>query len=93
MKYLYECCRCGFCCLYEPCPIAKSMYGEDIEQCPALYYYVDSDKAVCLIAGVVPVGDGCCIKARAYKDGIEYDFASLPPELKIREAQKLRKGK
>jgi len=33
---------------------------------------------------LIPVGEGYCIKARAYKDGIEYDFAALPDQLKRR---------
>jgi hypothetical protein len=28
------------------------------------------------------IGKGCCIKARAYKNGKEYDFASLPEAVK-----------
>jgi len=37
------------------------------------------------------IGKGCCIKARAFKDGIEYDFASLPAEVKQKLVQSLRK--
>ena len=87
MKYPNKCCRCGFCCLHEQCPISLQIHGR-AEICPALLF--DGDVAVCLLAGLVPIGDGCCIKARAFKDGVQYDFASLPAEVKIREAQKLK---
>jgi len=91
MKYPNLCCRCGFCCLHELCPVAKALYG-DLVFCPALSF--DGVVAICSLAGkVVPVGDGCCIKARAYKDGVEYDFASLDPSLKVRAAQDLLKRK
>jgi len=37
------------------------------------------------------IGQGCCIKARAYAQGVEYDFATLPAEIKKSLAQKRRK--
>ena len=86
-KYPNECCRCGYCCLYVTCPIGQVMYG-DGRPCPALSF--ENNTASCELAGIVPVGDGCCIKARAYKDGKEYDFDSLPPSLKMLTAQSLR---
>ena len=68
----------------------------DIEKhdpCPALKF--EGEVATCILATLlispIPVGEGCCIKARAYKNGVEYDFASLPPELKRRAAQDRRK--
>jgi len=91
MKYPNPCCRCGFCCLSETCPTGQEIhkiekYGRT---CPALYF--NGTQAGCTLAGVyVSVGDGCCIKARAFKDGKQYDFASLPPELKKRAAFDLR---
>jgi len=36
------------------------------------------------------VGQGCCIKARAIKDDVEHDFASLPEELKVWCVRKTR---
>lgn len=81
------CCRCGFCCLSTMCPIGEALYGKQ-KWCPALSF--DGFVATCAIADyLVPIGDGCCIKARAYKDGKEYDFASLPPELKRRAVRDL----
>ena len=88
MKYLYKCCRCGFCCLNSLCPIAVMKYGRNHKVCPALKF--KGEIAICKLAGIVPVGDGCCIKARAYKNGIEYDFASLPPAIKIKASQELK---
>jgi hypothetical protein len=47
--------------------------------------------AECALAGsVVPVGDGCCIKARAYKGGRVFDFASMEPILKFIAAKQLK---
>lgn len=91
--YPNPCCRCGFCCLSETCPIGQKIYeiGKHEGLCPALYF--DKDQAGCTLAGVyVPIEDGCCIKARAFRDGKEYDFASLPVELKKRAARDLRIG-
>ena len=85
MKFQYECCRCGFCCIAIQCPISIRIYGLQ-SICPALSF--DNSIAICEHAGIlVPIGDGCCIKARAFKDGSEYDFASLPIEMKLRVAQ------
>lgn len=86
-KYPNECCRCGYCCLHVTCPIGQAIYRNS-RPCPALLF--ENDTASCELAGIVPVGDGCCIKARAYKDGVEYDFASLPSSLKILAAKSLR---
>jgi len=83
MNYAHECCRCGFCCLHEICPIGMALFGT-AKPCEGLSF--DGDIATCSAAGIVPVGDGCCIQARAFKDGVEYDFASLPPELKWQAA-------
>ena len=88
MKFPNKCCQCGFCCLVEQCPISIEIYGSK-KTCPALTF--QNDKAICKHIDIVPIGDGCCIKARAYKNGIKYDFALLPKELKINAAQNLRK--
>lgn len=84
--YEHKCCRCGFCCLSENCITSQIVYGipKHGVLCPALH--IDEKETACLLAEPDPVsmgiGAGCCIKARAYRNGIEYDFASLPDELK-----------
>ncbi len=89
MEYPYECCRCGFCCLSETCPIGREFFGVCVGRCPALSF--NGDEATCAIAPeYVPVGDGCCISARCFKDGQVYDFASLSSEMKKRLAQNLK---
>lgn len=90
MKFPNKCCRCGFCCLHEQCPISIELHGKK-DICPVLSF--NGETAVCGLAMIVPIGDGCCIKARAYKDNIEYDFASLPSIMKIGVAQDLKKSK
>lgn len=85
--YPYKCCRCGFCCLHTTCVVGQAVYGP-VQPCPALSF--TDDIASCKLAGTVPVGDGCCIAARAYKNGAEYDFAALPPELKCIVARDLK---
>jgi len=93
MKYPNKCTRCGFCCLSETCPTGMDVYGiEKHERCPALTF--EKNKATCrlAIAGLVPIGDGCCISARAIKDGQVYDFASLSKELKINAVRSVRGG-
>ena len=91
--YPNPCCRCGFCCLSETCPIGMDVYGiEKNIRCPALRF--ERNKATCLLVApsLVPVGDGCCIAARAFKDGVQYDFASLPKELKFNAVQSKKEG-
>jgi hypothetical protein len=39
------------------------------------------------------IGVGCCVSARLYSRGTEFDFASLPDELKIRAVRQIREGK
>lgn len=88
MKFPYECTRCGLCCLMELCQIAIA--DGYTKACPHLYF--DGDKADCYLAGIIiPIGDGCCIKARAYKDGVEYDFAALSKEMKIKAVKQIRR--
>lgn len=89
-EYPNKCCRCGLCCLAETCPIGQEFHGiEKKQSCPSLSF--DGEQAECKLAGLVPIGDGCCIKARAYKDGVEYNFADLPDELKYRAVRDMRK--
>ena len=92
MKYPNPCCRCGFCCLSETCPVGMEVYGIlKIDKCPALSF--EDNIATCLLSMLVPTGDGCCIRARAFKDGQQYDFATLPVAFKLGAAKHLRKEK
>ena len=97
MTYPNKCVRCGFCCLSEACPVAMQYFGiQKQTKCPALTW--NGVEAVCGIINafsnlIMGVGAGCCIKARCYKSGVEYDFASLPGELKIILAQGLKEEK
>ncbi len=91
-----ECCRCGFCCIVETCPVAQFMYNIDkAYPCPELDYDPETMVATCRLNGKtnVGVGTGCCMAARCFRDGIQYDFASLPPELKKNVALADWKGK
>jgi len=90
MKFEHPCSRCGFCCLMETCPIGQQVYGvAKHAQCPGLSF--TGDTAACALAGVlVPIGDGCCIKARAIRNGVTYDFAALSPEVKTKCVQAAR---
>ena len=93
-KYPNKCVRCGFCCLAETCPTGMDVYGIDKHtKCPALRFE-RNNTATCLLvhAKLVPIGDGCCIKARAFKDGQVYDFAGLPRKLKKNVVQSVREG-
>jgi len=85
MKYPNKCCRCGFCCIVTVCPIGEAVYGEDIERCPALSFD-KSQTAFCELTkkNLIPIGDGCCISAKAFKDGKQYDYASLSKEIKYK---------
>ena len=49
-----------------------------------------SRKKKSILMEMMGVGKGCCIKARAFKDGVEYDFASLPKELKFHVVKGVR---
>jgi hypothetical protein len=83
--YPFPCCRCGFCCLSETCPVGQATYGVGKHDlCPGLSF--QGQKATCAIAltnpEIIGVGAGCCIKARAIRGGVAYNFASLPIWLK-----------
>lgn len=80
MKFPNPCCQCGFCCLITQCPIGGAFYGKH-KICPGLSFD-EMGLAACNLAGLVPVGDGCCISARAFKEGKAYDYAGLPRENK-----------
>jgi hypothetical protein len=62
----------------------------DGKVCTALSFEANGD-AVCALVdqGFIPIGDGCCISARAIRNGIEWDFAGLPPETKRELARKI----
>ena len=89
MEYEKECCRCGMCCLSEPCPISRDYFHiTKYEKCSALTF--DNDGAICNLVAifgkeVLGIGAGCCIKARAFKkDGEQFDFATLSDDMKLR---------
>ena len=103
-KYPQKCCRCGMCCLVETCPVGMKIYDIDkYKLCPGLYF--EGNKAICglskyfieqaridkkVVEEVMGFNVGCCIKARVYKDGIEYNFADLDPDIKISIAQRTK---
>jgi len=99
MKYPNECCQCGFCCLSENCPISVFLF--DIpkygEVCPALSFN-KKGTSYCRMLEVLDeaeffgIGDGCCIKARAYIQGVEITFADMPPTMKFLAVKQKRKG-
>lgn len=89
-KYPHSCCRCGFCCLTEQCPISIKMFGKK-NLCPSLSF--TGTEAACGLPELVPFGDGCCMLARCYSRGQCYLFASLKKEIKISIAQSLKAGK
>lgn len=81
----HKCVRCGFCCLVKPCPMIR----KGIKECPHLTFH--GDEAECGLAPtIVPVGDGCCIKAKAYRRGVAYDFAAMPKWKKIIASRQFR---
>ncbi len=93
-EFPHPCCQCGFCCMVEICPKGKEcgaysifMGEEDFNICNCLIFDMVENKFTCALVEELGekdlgIGEGCCIKARAYKDGKEFDFASLPPEMK-----------
>jgi hypothetical protein len=74
------------------CEIGQLVFGiAKDERCHALVF--TGETAECKLAPyAVPVGDGCCIKARAYKDRECFDFASLPVDFKRRAVRQMREG-
>lgn len=84
------CTRCGMCCLVETCPIGCHHFSiEKDAPCPALSF--EDDVASCSLP-VVPTGDGCCIDGKAYCNGVEFDFAALPAEMKVKAVRQLKGG-
>jgi len=63
------------------------LLAQETISCPMLTF--TEDIAKCGLAGfIVPIGDGCCIKARAFHGDEVYDFAALPKQAKRDLAQK-----
>ena len=95
--YPNKCCRCGMCCLNETCPIGQNYYTvKKTDKCPGLSF--ENDFAFCLLVGIfsdlmLGIGQGCCIKARVFKDGVQYDFASLTKEFKQIAVNQIRREK
>ena len=89
MRFPNKCVRCGFCCIAECCHVGQLVHNiGKYDDCPSLSFDENGVASCDLVEkNLVPVDDGCCIKARAFKDGSEYDFASLPIEMKLRVAQ------
>lgn len=86
MNFPHECARCGFCCLAQLCPAMRQGAAR-----PCTHLSFNGDEANCHLAPlIVPVGDGCCIKARAYRKGEEFDFAGLPKWQKIMAVRQSR---
>jgi len=93
MNYPHKCVRCGFCCLSTTCIAGQAYHGiGELDRCPSLRFNRQGRAKCSLVKrGLVPVGDGCCIKARAYRHGVEYDFAALPAKLKRRAVADARR--
>ena len=106
MEYSNPCARCGFCCVSEVCPIGQDFMGIGKQgPCPVLRF--DGALAVCKLSELAlsvgcpqaqvfaafGFGSGCCISARAFKDGAVYDFAGLPAEVKRRVVRQVRDQK
>jgi hypothetical protein len=76
------------------CPIGQQVYGvfKTGVRCPGLSFENGIASCALVKLDLVPIGDGCCISARVFKDGVEYDFAALPGNMKIRIAQMILNG-
>jgi len=90
-EYPHKCCRCGLCCLSTTCVVGMKLFKIDAKTpCPALSFF--GNVATCSIAkSFVPVGDGCCMKGRVYRNGVKFDFAPLPNTFKYVAAQQVRR--
>ena len=96
-RFPNPCCQCGMCCLSTTCIIGQTVFNIPADEpCHALQFEgVEEVNAVCRLAeqGIVPTGDGCCIKARAYNEQGEcIDFSSLSPKLKKEAVRQIREG-
>jgi len=88
MEYKQECCRCGFCCVVEVCPLGIKL-GVPATDHPCRLLAYEGGEAVCVAVDVCPtlapifgIGVGCCIDATAIKSGRAFDFAELPASTK-----------
>ena len=82
--------------MVETCPAGRSTFKvAKNTPCPAFEYNVESMTATCTIAKdvFIGIGAGCCMAARCYKDGVEYDFASLRPDTKKQVVSNIYGGK
>jgi len=76
----------------ETCPAGQRFWHIPKDRgCPSLFFSEETAFCGLVEFGLVPVGDGCCLKARLCKAGVEYVFASLPPVLKHNVAESLKK--
>lgn len=94
LAYPFPCCRCGFCCLSITCTVGQEYFEiGPHDPCPALTWNQDGTSNCELVAlGLITgIGAGCCIKARAIKGGVAYNFSALPPWLKKGIAANYRK--
>jgi len=78
---------------HTPCPGLK--FEGDLAACYAFASIIeDAEKRSIDIEDetktLFGIGAGCCISARCFKDGVQYDFASLSKEVKISIVRKLR---
>jgi hypothetical protein len=86
-KFPNPCSRCGMCCLSIRCPVAIAIHGRG-DGCPELSF--EGDVATCHVIETMGIGAGCCIKARAFARGQQFDFAELPPKLKVVAVRQIR---
>jgi hypothetical protein len=77
---------------YQPCPGLR--FEGDEAVCQLVLDLISSSlsaEKADKIRQLMGIGTGCCIKARAFKDGKEYDFASLSKEMKVKVVKGTRR--
>lgn len=92
MRFPNKCVRCGFCCIAECCHVGQLVHNiGKYDDCPSLSFDENGVASCDLVEkNLVPVDDGCCIKARAFKNGIEFDFSSLSKDEKFLIVKQVR---
>jgi hypothetical protein len=82
--YPFPCCRCGFCCLSITCTVGQEYFEiGPHDPCPGLTFQGFESTCELVALGLITgIGAGCCIKARAIRGGVAYNFAALPRWLK-----------
>ncbi len=102
--YEMPCNNCGFCCLIQLCKTAQQLYGAPRNRrCPALIFEGNKSRCGVLVAAPqhlkdqvsrnIGAGEGCSISAKVRgADGVFYDFAKLPDEVKLGLADRQRNG-